>query len=128
MIPYIFLIELCAGLFVFFYGMNKTTELLKGYMNAKGRVKISEIENQKSFHGLSAIVENSDKILDELHKLRAEQIKSGANEIALKPLDQRISNVELVKKNEYWLRYVSPYIDEIADAGLKALTRLAKSV
>ena len=122
---YQFLIELFGILAFVAYGIKKGTELVvKRTQAISKQVKGGD----RNFTGISAIVSNPDEILTQLHKIRAEQIKAGADEKSLKPLDERISQVEWVKKNQMWLEPIAPYADELIGAGLKAFKHVLSVV
>lgn len=121
---YQFLIELFGILAFVAYGLKKGTELV--VKRSQALAKHSK-NGERSFTGIQAIVENPDEIIAQLHKLRAEQIKQGANEQTLKPLDERISQVEWVKKNQVWLEPFAPYADELLGAGFKAFKHVLEA-
>ena len=118
--PFVYVVTgLCfAGFF-----LTKITDYLKTAKNANVRAASKGGTPQRPF---SALIENSETIISELHKLRAAQIKDGATPESLKSLDQRIHLAEWGAKNKGWLQYIAPYGDELAGVvlqGIKGLVR-----
>lgn len=133
--PYWGIIEFATAVLLILYFGNLGHKLLKVRVDA--RVKQAKIaEQNKTFQGVSSVVENHEEILNQLFNLRKEQLqqmdKQGLSQdkiaLALKPLDQRIKYVEMVKSNAWWLQYVAPQADRLIGIGLQAVERILKSV
>lgn len=134
--PYWGYIEFFVGVILIIYFGNFALKVLKTRVDS--RVKQAKIQADKTaqFAGISSLVENHEEILNQLFNLRRDQIiqmnKEGISPekqaLALKPLDQRIKYVEIVKSNSFWLQFIAPQADRIIGLGLRAVEKVLKSI
>lgn len=124
-IDYEFLIELGLVLGFVSYGIKKVSEIAGKKVVASAKAKN---DKAKDFSGITNLISNVDQIIAQMHKLRADQIKAGAKEDTLKPIDDRLRQLEWIKKNQTWLEPLAPYGDEIASIALSTLKRVLKAV
>lgn len=97
-------------------------------------VQKAKINGTEKFNGLSTILANREQILGQLYKMRDDTIASmkGAPEPEIQKataaINQRIGLIEKVNDWSPVLEPLAPYIDNLAEIGLKAAERLMKSI